>query len=215
MPETPNVVDLFLAGARTVRDAISEPAVEECWDQPSVLEEQDVSGLAGHLARGGVSVVLEYLQGGTPAGPVDHASAGAYFAAFADAAGPELHQAIRDRGAAAAAVGYSQLLGGLEDYMVTLEKELSALPGDRLVAVFGGRVMRLEDYLATRIVEQAVHLDDLARSVGRDTGWPLPDEHRSLAIAVGVEIARRRSGPEALIRGLYRQGFAAESFPVL
>lgn len=47
-----SVSQLFLAGGRAVADALGDPAVASAWDRPSVLEDQLVSGLAGHLARG-------------------------------------------------------------------------------------------------------------------------------------------------------------------
>jgi hypothetical protein len=214
MTEAPDVPALFLAGARTIVEAIANPAVEEAWDRPSVLEDQRVSGLAGHLARGGVWVVADYLHSGTPDGPVDFTSAGAYFAAFVSGARPEDHQAIRDRGAAVAATGRDAVLRSLREHLEALEPELATLPGDHLVAVTSGKVMGLHDYLTTRIVEQAVHLDDLARSVGREP-WALPEEHLAVAVAVGVDIGRLRHGTPAVMRALYRRGFAEPTLPVL
>ena len=82
------------------------------------------------------------------------------------------------------------------------------------MAVVAGVVMRLDDYLVTRIVEQAVHLDDLARSVGH-APWPLPPEAERLTIDVGVAVGRRRRGSEAMIRALYRDTFALATFPVI
>jgi hypothetical protein len=72
----------------------------------------------------------------------------------------------------------------------------------------------LGDYLTTRIVEQVVHLDDLARSVDVPP-WTVSVKASELTIAVGAEIARRRAGSTATIRALYRGGFAGEVFPVL
>ncbi|MCU1493679.1 MAG: hypothetical protein JWO62_1443 [Acidimicrobiaceae bacterium] len=71
--------------------------------------------------------------------------------------------------------------------------------------------MRLDDYLATRIAEQSVHLEDLARSVNRDP-WPLSPEAAALTISIGTDIARRRSGSSALIRALYRHGLPIMRF---
>ena len=90
MAEPPGVRELFVAGAHTIVDAIADPSVGEAWDRPSVLEDQLVSGLCGHLARGGVWVVSDYLDAGTPVGPVEFASAGEYFEGFAASASPSL-----------------------------------------------------------------------------------------------------------------------------
>jgi len=210
----PDVKALFLVGADTIVEALGSPDVVEAWDRPSVLEEQLVSGLGGHLARGCVWTVSEYLNAGTPEGPVDFKTAGEYFASFASRARAEHHRAIRDRGAAVAAAGHTELLKTLRDRLGALEPELAGVPSDRLMAVAGGRVMELEAYLTTRIVEQAVHLDDLARSVGHDP-WPVPAEHTEVAIAVGVDIARLNHGSTSVLRALYRRGFAEPTLPVL
>jgi len=178
-----DVAGLFIEGARVVAAAIGDPLVAQAWDQPSVLEDQRVSSLAGHLARGGVWVVGDYLDAGRPAGPVDLHSAGQYFAAFVSTASPSGHQAIRDRGAAVASAGRDELLRGLGERLAALEPRIRTADRQQLIAVAGGKVMRLEDYLATRIVEQTVHLDDLARSVGREA-WQLPAGAEDLVVPV-------------------------------
>ena len=207
-------ISAFLEGARAVARAIADPAVAHAWDTLSVLEGQKVSGLAGHLARGGVWVVADYLDRAAPVGPVDFDSAGDYFASIMSAVSPEDHQAIRDRGAAVAAAGHEALVDQLHARLEALEPRLGTADADRLIAVIDGKVMRLADYLLTRIVEQAVHLDDLARSTGHEP-WPYPRPGRGLAIEIGVNIARRRSGDAAVLRALYRDGFSPGAMPVL
>ena len=63
--------------------------------------------------------------------------------------------------------------------------------------------IRFDEYLKTRIVEQVVHLDDLARSVDREP-WPMPEAAQSLVIHLGIDVARVRSGGTAVVRALYR-----------
>jgi hypothetical protein len=208
------VTTMFLAGARTIAEAITGPAVEAAWDAPSVLEEQLVSSVAGHLARSGVWVVDEYLQAGPATRPPDFLNAAEYFCAVAVPATPEAQKGVRDRGAAVAALGRQEILSRVKRHLGSLETELGKLPGSYLMTVIGGKVMTLSDYLVTRIVEQAVHLDDLARSVGGGT-WALPDGHEAITIDVAVEMACRLHGPTAVVRALYRKGFADGVFPVL
>jgi hypothetical protein len=208
---------LFLEGARVVALALGDRAVGAAWDRPSVLEDQLVSGLAGHLARGAVWTVDEYLGDGdaaVPAGTPDFESAGDYYASFAESATAEMHKAVRDRGAAVAAVGQETLVAQVLDRIAVLEGRLATLPPDHVLSVIAGRRIRLGDYLATRMVEQAVHLDDLARSVGR-APWPLPKGLWDVVLEVGLEVARRRRGDDAVGRALFRDGFAAEVLPVL
>ena len=211
-PEPSSVVGLFLAGAHVVHDALRSDQVTAAWDEPSVLEQQSVGGLCGHLARGAVWVVSDYLDAGEPTGPVDFEDAAHYFHAGVTALSADDHRAIRERGAAVGAEG-SQLHITLAARLAALERRLAGLDPDSLIRVVAGRVMRLSDYLVTRIVEQTVHLDDLARSVGGG-GWATPDGAQQLTIAVGAEIARLR-GATAMVRALYRAGFAEAALPVL
>lgn len=193
--------------------ALSDERVGAAWDEPSVLEEQRVGGLAGHLARG-VWVVSDYVHRGEPDGPAEFHSAAEYFASFADGATAEEHGAVRQRGASVAAAGWRAVGEELRRRLDALEPELESMAPGRLVSVIGDKVMRLDDYLGTRVVEQAVHLDDLARSLGVEP-WALPDGHEALALAIGLEIARIRRGIPAVLRALYRRDFAGEALPVL
>jgi hypothetical protein len=209
-----NLIRLFLEGARSVATAIGDQAVGQAWDRPSVLEGQLVSGLAGHVARGGVWVVADFLGAGIPAGPLDLETPAHYVVAVINAASPDAHGASREAEAAIAAVGQDELVSQLVRRLASLEEDLRTTDPSQPVAVTGGKVLRIADYLATRIVEQVVHLDDLARSVGHDL-WPYPEEGRDVAIAVGLEAAKLRSGQQAVLRALYRGGFAEGIFPVL
>lgn len=214
MLPTVDTVEIFLQGAQVVATALAAPAVAEAWDRPSVLEGQRVSGLAGHLARGAVWVVADYLATGPVDRLVDFASAADYFANLSTVASPADHEAIRQRGADVAAAGRDELVRTLGRRLAALGPQLRSHEASRLLAVAGGNVIRLDDYLATRIVEQVVHLDDLVRSL--DAGpWRMPPGASELAIAVGTEIASRQAGSTAVVRALYRRGFAHHLLPVL
>lgn len=213
-PQPLDVVTMFLDGERVVADAIADASVAAAWDHPSVLEDQTVSGLAGHLARGAVWGVADYLDAGPPTGPADFGSAGEYFAVVVGMASPDLHRAVRERGAAVGSIGHKALARTLDERLETLGPRLRSLDAGHIIAVVFGKVMRLDDYLVTRIVEQVVHLDDLARSVDHEP-WPTPLGAQELAITVGIDIAQRRRGSGAVVRALYRQGFAEAALPVL
>ena len=73
-----NVFELYLTVADVVVEAVAAPEVGAAWDKPSVLEDQTIGGLAGHLARGGVWLVGEYLDAGVPNGPITRESAGGF-----------------------------------------------------------------------------------------------------------------------------------------
>lgn len=208
---TTSTVEIYLAGARAVVAALADPAVAGAWDRPSVLEGQAVSGLAGHLARGGVWLVGEYLDEPPPPGPPDHATAAGYFAHHVARLGEDDHAAIRDRGAAVAAEGRDEIVARARAALAALDRRLPAEPADRLVRG-AGQVMPLDAYLDTRIVEQVVHLDDLARSV--DVAWAVPDASWARVVAIGADIGRLRHGGPAMVRALYRTA-AAGTLPVM
>lgn len=211
--DLPQAVVAWLAGAEAVLAAIDDPVVAAAWDQRSVLADQTVAGLCGHLARGGVWVVADYLAGDEPVGPVDFDSVATYFARVTAELTEVDHQAIRDRGATVAAVGHDELVATLRRRLAEATDVIAATSMDRRVAVYAGRTMRLGDYLETRIVEQAVHLDDLARSVA-GLEVTIPDEVVQRALDVGVAILAHRVGPLGALRTLYRDGSATE-LPVL
>lgn len=209
-----STVDLYLAGTRVVRAAITDAAVVAAWTEPSVLEDQSVGSLAGHLARTGTWIVDEFLGAGEPEGPVDFADVATFYATLLPIGDDPIHQGIRDRGAALAEQGAVALAATIDERMPAVEAALRSLPADRKLTVTGGNVMTLEQYLVTRIVEQVVHLDDLARSVGRGP-WPLPAEASRLVADTGVRIALLRHPAESVVRGLFRSGHAAEIFPAI
>jgi hypothetical protein len=131
------VRDTFLAGARTVLAALSSPAVAAAWAEPSVLAEQTVGSLAGHLARGGVWVVGDYLDADPPAAAT-YATAAGYFALLAEGLDDAGHRAIRDRAATVAAAGPAAVVEQLTARLTALEARLPGEPADRIVPVAGG-----------------------------------------------------------------------------
>jgi len=198
-----NVRELFLTTARVVRSAIGDDLVAQAWDRPSILEDQRVGGIAGHLARGGVWVVDDYLNAEIPDAPRLR-SAAVYFAQSAEFLNAEDHRLIRERGAQVAARGHRDVCATLDARLAALTDRLVDEPAGRIVGAAGGvAVMTLDSYLETRIVEQVVHLDDLARSVQREP-WTVPDAAVGLAIHIGVDIARLRHGATQTLRMLYR-----------
>lgn len=190
--------------------ALGATAVGARWDEPSVLEDQTVGSLAGHLARGAVWVIGDYLDQPAPAvATID--SADDYFATHARSSDGATNRAIRDRGAAVAAAGWPTVVAQAAERLAALEVRLLAEPADRITVVAGGSML-LDDYLVTRLVEQVVHLDDLARSINADP-WPIPDESVRLVLATGAWTGLRRSGAGAMVQALFRND--ASALPVL
>ena len=185
----------FLDAASTATHVLERPELTERWGQDSVLPQFGVAALAGHLVRG-MTTVGQYLDGPEP----DEAgiSAARYFHTVirsADISDPA-HQAIRDRGAEAAAGGPAAL--------GRLSSELAAVGAERRLRVAGGLVMTLDEYLRTRVVELVIHADDLAASLGVELAPPRPDTC-AIAIDVLVGVARIRHGDMAVLRALARR----------
>lgn len=201
------VRELFVTSSRFVCDVLAVEEIRAAWDRPSVLAEQTVGGLVGHIARGGVWVVGDYLDADVPDAPFSD-SAADYFARSSSFLNADDHRAIRERGAQIAARGYPAVYATLSRRLDDLAPRLLAEPADRVIGVAAGvAVMGLDRYLETRIVEQVVHLDDLARSIGH-APWPVPVAAQDLAIRIGVDIATLRSGPTEVLRTLYRTHLA-------
>lgn len=193
----------FLESVDAGRGVVAAPETRQHWDEPSALPRFSVKGLAGHLARAATTVV-DYVEAPEPEGePIPEP---AYFARLQSA--PELESAaarsIRQRGEEMAAAGWQGLLAHLDSARAQLEQVLAAEPGERKVKVAGDQVMLLDNYLPTRIVELAVHMEDLAVSVGLEPP-PLPMAAIDLALRHLLEVARFRHGDAAVLRAFTRR----------
>jgi hypothetical protein len=192
----------FLACSDAVVLALGDPAVRAAWGDPSYLADQTVGMLAGHVARS-ITTVGGYLDAPPPDDDgVDLASTAAYLA-MASALDDAAHAGVRARSAAIAEAGPDAVGGEALDALLALRSRLDDEPPDRRLSVFGGAVMRLDDYLGTRVVEQVVHLDDLARSVGREP-WDVDEAAQAHAIRAAVDAGTRVHGSLAMLRALYR-----------
>ena len=193
-----------LAALAVARGVLASPEVARKWDGPSALPEFTVRGLAGHLLRAPLAL-QSYLDAPEPAG--EPIPAAAYFptvlAGEVDLASP-LNVLVRERGEQEARRGHAGVLAAWDEAATGLAGRLPDEPAGRKVAVFQGLVMRLDDYLVTRIVEVVVHADDLAVSVGLPTpAWPR--SVADLAIDHLVACARHRHGDLAVLRALSRR----------
>lgn len=116
----------------------------------------------------------------------------------------EIHKAIRRRGEEEASAGHGPLVERLDDATRWLRRELQTLPEDHLIRVYGDMVLRLDDYLVTRLIELVVHIDDLAASAELEPPV-LPAEALETSIRTLIDIARLRHGDVAVLRALARR----------
>lgn len=197
--------DAFIATAAEARALIASRDVARRWDQPSALAEMTIGALAGHLAR---SVLLPeiYLAEPEPAPDARLLTADQYFdeSHITPDLGDDLNVGIRSRAAQDAADGVDALIERLDAAREWSRSTLPALAADRRIAVRGQIPMLLDEYLVTRLLELAVHIDDLCVSVGRAT----PDFDPVTAMcALGcmLQLARTRHGDLAVLRAMARR----------
>lgn len=194
---------IYLRTAKDAVDLLSRDEVAVAWDQPSTLGDMTVADLAGHLARSGVLIVEDRIDAPPPDGP--SITAMQYYLDMPGLADhdSENNRGIRDRAAAVASVGHPALMDQVTACWQRLDETLQRVPDDRLVLA-SNRVLVLDRYLATRLLELVVHIDDLAASVAIEPPV-LAYAARSGAIALLVDIARHRHGDFAVLRALCRR----------
>jgi Mycothiol maleylpyruvate isomerase N-terminal domain len=198
--------DAFVQAAASAAALLRDPAVAASWDGASVLEEFSVAGLAGHLARQVLAVprVLEQpVPADQPVSLADHYARVSWIGAALDnEANAEIRRGGEDE--AAAAGGAAALAASTAAAVETLRTTLPAEPAGRLVCPsWVSWTLTLDDFLITRMMEIAVHSDDLALSVGVATP-ALPPAVLDPVLDLLTRLAVRRHGPTAVLRALSR-----------
>jgi hypothetical protein len=205
----------YLAVARAAVGLLGEPAVAAAWDEPSALAEMSVRGLAGHLAYQ-VLIVRQVLGVPEPVEEtitvLEHYGRVRWIGAPLD---DEFNVGIRRGGEAEAADGPVGLAGRVEAAVGELAERLGAEP-ERAVRIplWGAWSLSLDDLLVTRMMELAVHSDDLAVSVGVATP-ELPTGAVETVVDLLSRIAIRRHGATAVLRALSRAERAPASIAAL
>ena len=210
MPAVTDIRGLFTEAVDAATPLVAEPVLAERFDGPSVLAEFSVRGLAGHLLRALTSVEGYLDRPEAPPGPETAGPVISPAEYYATVIGDEIdinsdvQRAIRQRGLEAAAGAPEEFPIAWAEAASRLRARLAAEPPGRLVQVYGGLVLTLDDYLVTRLVELIVHGDDLAESLGV-VAPRLDSAATGLAIATLVEVARIRHGDSAVLRALTRR----------
>jgi Mycothiol maleylpyruvate isomerase N-terminal domain len=202
----------YLAAARTAVELLAAAELEQRWDEASVLAEFGVADLAGHLALSGVLLVERLLDDPDPrsAQPIP---GGQYYARFegTEDVGSDLNVAVRDRSHAVAVHGRERVLTMASEALERLTDRLVTEPADRQITS-RGLALTLEEFLRTRCVEIAVHVEDLELSIGLGPGLSaadpvpdLPDDVVADAITVLVDTVIARHGMRAVLTALSRR----------
>ncbi|REE98698.1 maleylpyruvate isomerase N-terminal domain-containing protein [Thermomonospora umbrina] len=204
MSEKTTMIDMYLEVAATLPPLIEDPAVVAAWESPSALEGFTVGGLAEHLTGQMFSLAAMLASSDTPPdviGLLDHYGRVSWLGADLD---EETNVAIRERGEEQAAEGPASLITRARAQLADLRATLPAESGDRPLRLGAYPwALRLDDMLLTRLMEIAVHSDDLAVSVGIETP-PLPPEAIETVADLLTRLAIHRHGPTAVLRALSR-----------
>jgi hypothetical protein len=199
-----SAMDGYLAAGGQAAALLGEPEVAAAWEQPSALAEMTVSGLAGHLAYQIFSVSAALDEPASQQDPIpllENYARAAWLGAPVDA---EVNVGIRARGENIAAEGAQSLSTRAATVLAEQQTTLAGASADQVVFLpQTGWALSLGDYLTTRTLELAVHMDDLAVSVGLPAR-ELPDAAFDPVLVLLARLAARRHGQAALLRALAR-----------
>lgn len=197
------VREVYLQSAAVATTFLAHPAVSERWDRPSALKKLRVGGLVAHLV-GQVTQVPLVLDA-----PIvdERVSLPEHFARSTWTDGDidsEVNTYIRRTAGQDALAGAAALTEAAGTALAELHRRLPAEPAERVIQLpWGPWALLLDDFLVTRMLELAVHCDDLAASIGVSTP-ALPPDGLDTVIGVLSRMAARRHGRTALIRSLSR-----------
>ena len=200
------IADAFLASARAAADLMSRPELREGWDRESSCAGMTNGGLANHLADQTTNAVRLLAAEPSELAPipvVEHYRRAAWVHTGLD---EEVNTGIRDGSNDAARSGYDGLAA-------RVAADLEALPGalaaasdrtpDAVLIPWQGWALTAHDFLVTRLMEIAVHADDLASGLGVPTPQ-LPDAAVREVVGLLSAVAVDRHGQTAVIRALSR-----------
>jgi len=199
--------------AATVAAALVTSApVRNRWDDPSSLAGMTVGALAAHLVRA-TGATLAYLDrtdvNTEPEGEL--LTPVSYFHAAVDS---PIHDRIKEVSADEATAGPDQVGTKAGEVAALLAERLPVEPEDRLVGALGNRMLTLDDFCRTRMIEIGMHIDDLAHSVDMPTPELHPDVTAEI-IDIVMGIARAQHGDWPIIHALARSERSSdEPFPV-
>ncbi len=193
----------FLDAASSAADVVSRSVVAERWHEPSALRGMTVGALAGHLASQVFHVprLLAAPNDEDPIPLLEHYARAPWTDADHD---DEANVRIRASSEGTAADGAESLVEQLTADVARCRELLACESTDRVVHLpWGPWSLTLDDFLVTRMMELAVHSDDLAVSVGLDTP-ELPARALEPVLALLSALAVRRHGQSAVLRALSR-----------
>ena len=222
MSDLDDVGRAFREAAEAFTEILSRPEVERAWAEPSALEGYTVGAIVTHV-NGAIGWTLRLLELPAPVDvrPMPRAEVLALLNSLK--IGPDgadrhpIHDVLRDQFEEAARKGWEATRAKFLGLTERLAERLEGESGGRVVDLrpTAPLVLRIGDWMPTRVVELVVHGDDLATSVGIDPPR-LSDAAATVTIYLLMATARAAHGDLAVIRALSRRERAGTAvFPVL
>ena len=195
------VRDLVVEAVEAAASLLADPVVAARWDEPSALHGMSVGALSAHLVRA-AGATIAYLDRTDPdRRPDDELLTPVTY--FHAAIASPIHEQIKAVSADESAIGSVAIAQKCRTLAVALRQRLASEPADRLIAALGGRMLLLDDFCRTRLIEVLLHLDDLVASV--DVERPSVDPaSTAIVIDILVGIARDQRGDWAVLHALSR-----------
>ena len=200
----PDLRAAYLTAAESTVGLLGRGEVADRWSDASACSDWTVGGLAAHLAGQilNVPVVIRYPHGGRdPISLSEHYARAEWVTAGPD---DEINVSIRRGSDQVAAAGPHELLRHATEALDDVRGLLGSTAADEPVLIpWQGWALLLGDFLTTRMMEIAVHSDDLAVSIGVEPP-PLPGEVLEPVFALLTAVAAQRHGATAVLRSLTR-----------
>ena len=199
-----------MSAADRFSELLRDERIGASWREDSALAGMTIGMLAAHAGRA-ITQVLVLLELPRPDGGREVVSAERYFARMSGTAdrSAELNRGVEARSREDAGAGWEALIGRCAAAREALAVRLAAEPAGRRVPVphRPSEQLFLDEYLRTRLVEIAVHADDLRVSLGdpADLVAFVDSDATGAAIEVLAGAARERSGDLAVLRALARR----------
>ncbi|MET4705967.1 maleylpyruvate isomerase N-terminal domain-containing protein [Frigoribacterium sp. UYMn621] len=196
---------IYLEAAHTALKLLQSDETAARWNDDSVLGGMTVGVLASYLARSILQV--GWFLDGDLTGQQPPFSATIYYARLSDTSSrtSALNAGVEQRSAETAMRGPEAIADETRIALQVLETCLSVEPADRRVAIAHrpGEELLLDEYLCTRLVEIAVHTEDLALSI--DADCVAPPCAVTAAVDLLLDAARIRHGDTSVLHALARR----------
>lgn len=203
---------MVIDSAATAAALVGSSVVGDRWEAPSALAGMTVGALAAHLVRA-TGATLAYLDR-TPPDQMPEGELLTKVSYFHAAVDSPIHERIKEVSADEASAGHAGVAERASEVAAMLADRLPQEPADRLVGALGDRMLTLDDFCRTRMIEIGMHIDDLAHSVEIATPELSPDVTAEI-IDIVMGIARHQNGDWSVIHALARSERVSEPvFPV-